>query len=228
MYKYMYLVCVIILFSGCFNTSFTQVGKSIDGKKVEITKKDIHIKTKMTKTIFLEPTSPRQQIVYFKFKNTSDEQLQITNEVEKALEKKGFKITHDPTKANFVIQANLLKIGQVDLNEQKNYLNAAVGTGMIGATTTMLTGGDDRSGKMAIASALVGMFVESAKVDDVHFAMVTDVEVIQYNVRSKINNQNYKKYYTKIISSAYGAGLRFEQAKPFFKKGLIKAIAGIM
>ncbi len=35
--------------------------------------------------------------------------LNIAEKLESELEKKGFKVTQDPSKANFMIQANLLK-----------------------------------------------------------------------------------------------------------------------
>jgi len=245
------ITSLAFVLSGCFGTSFTKVGTTITGQKVAITKKDIHIKTKMSETIFLEPVSPEQQIVYFKFRNTSDEQLDIVEKLKNEFTKKGFKTTLNPQKANFIVQANLLKIGQMDLNEQKQYLDAGFGAGAIFAMTTMLTGGEDNSGKAAVAGAILGLIVEAAKVDNVHYAMVTDIEIRQRpldgevvtqetnsnskmgfkanSIQSSISkNVKWKKYRTRIVSSAYAPALEFEQAKPFLEQGLIRVLAGTM
>lgn len=241
-----------ILFTGCGGAKFSKVGTTMSGEKVTITKKDVHAKTKMSETVFLEPVAPEDQIIYFRFRNTSDEELDINQKLKEAFEKKGFKVTRNPKEANFLVQANLLKIGEMDQNEQKNYLGAGFGTGLALASATALTGGyGSDSGKMAVAGALLGMAIESAKVKDVHFAMVTDVEIRQRplegetvsqeenmqgnmganaSVKQKSTNANvkWKKYRTRIVSSAYAAGLEFKQAKPFLEDGLIKALSGTM
>jgi hypothetical protein len=245
-------VGVVISISGCAGSSFSKVGTNMSGEKVEITKKDIHAKTKMSDTIFLEPVAPEEQIIYFRFRNTSDEELNVIEKLKNAFEKKGFTVTRNPKKANFLVQANLLKVGAMDLNEQKNYLGAGFGAAAVFAGATALTGGGyGRSGKAAVAGAVVGMLWEAAKVKDVHYAMVTDVEIRQRpldgetvvqadNLRGKMgasgnstqiainNNVQWKKYRTRIISSAYAPGLDFSQAQPFLEKGMVKALAGTM
>jgi len=242
----------MLIMTGCANTSFTKVGTTATGEKVAITKKDVHVKTKMSETIFLEPVAPEEQIIYFRFRNTSDEDLDIENKLKIAFEKKGFVVTRNPREANFLVQANLLKVGTMDLNEQKKYLGAGFGVGALAASTTALTGGGySRSGKAAVVGALVGMLVEAAKVKNVHYALVTDVEIRQRPMDGETVTQNenlggsmgssgtisqvstnknvkWKKYRTRIVSSAYAPGLEFEQAKPFLEDGLVKALAGTM
>ena len=243
---------IAISLSGCAGSSFSKVGTTITGEKVAITKKDVHAKTQMSETIFLEPVAPKDQIIYFKFRNTSDEELTVVEQLKKAFEKKGFVVTRDPKKANFLVQANLLKVGEMDLNEQKSYLGAGFAGGAIAGATTALTGGGYRnSGKAAVAGAIVGMLWEAAKVKDVYYAMVTDIEIRQRplegevvtqsdNLQGKMgssgnsiqksinNNVKWKKYRTRIVSSAHAPGLDFEQARPFLEKGLAKALAGTM
>jgi len=81
--------------------------------------------------------------------------------------------------------------------------------------------------------------------------MVTDVEIRQRPLEGETVTQNdnlqgkmgatgnstqtstntnvkWKKYRTRIVSSAYAAGLDFVQAQPFLEKGLAKALAGTM
>jgi hypothetical protein len=240
------------LLSGCAGTSFTKVGTTASGEKVEITKKDVHAKTKMSNTIFLEPVAPEQQIIYFRFRNTSDEDLEVAQKLKAKFEQKGFIVTRNPKKANFMVQANLLKVGEMDENEQKNYLGMGFGAAALGGAATLATGGGyHRAGGAALAGALIGLAIEAAKVDDVHYAMVTDVEIRQRplegeNVKqidalagqmgqsglslqaATNNNVQWKKYRTRIVSSAYAPGLDFSQARPFLEDGLVKALAGTM
>lgn len=246
------LALTALLFSGCATPSFTKVGTTATGKKVAITKKDVHAKTKMSETIFLEPVAPEEQIVYFRFRNTSDEDLDVARKLKRAFEDKGFVVTKNPKKANFVVQANLLKVGEMDENEQKNYLGAGFGVGALAAGATALTGGGaSRSGKAGLIGAVVGLAIEAARVRDVHFALVTDVEIRQRPLEGEVVTQSdrqsgkmgkgsvsrqsstvkgvkWKKYRTRIVSSAYAPGLEFVQAKPFLENGLVKALGGTM
>lgn len=243
---------IALMMTGCANTSFTKVGTTATGEKVEITKKDVHAKTKMSETVFLEPVAPEEQIVYFRFRNTSDEDLTVSKRLKEEFEKKGFVVTRNPKEANFMVQANLLKIGEMDENEQKNYLGAGFGGGAIAGAVTLATGGGyGRSGKAALAGALIGMAIEAARVKDVHYAMVTDVEIRQRPLdgetvtqaddlsgqmgasgtskqQSVNNNVQWKKYRTRIVSSAYAPGLEFDQARPFLEDGLVRSLSGTM
>lgn len=241
-----------VLFSGCATPAFQKVGTSATGEKVAISKDDIHAKTKMSETIFLEPVAPEEQIIYFRFRNTSDEELYVAEKLKREFEKKGFVVTKNPKKANFMVQANLLKVGQMDENEQKNYLGAGFGVGATAAGVTALTGGGwNRSGKAGLIGLAVGMAIEAARVKDVHYGLVTDVEIRQRPMDGEIVTQSdnqsgqmgrgsvsrqsssvkgvqWKKYRTRIVSSAYAPGLDFEQAQPFLEDGLVKALSGTM
>lgn len=241
-----------ILFTGCAAPTFTKVGTTATGEKVAITKKDVHAKTKMSETIFLEPVAPQYQVIYFKFRNTSDEELEIAQKLKAEFEDKGFVVTNNPSKAHFMVQANLLKVGEMDENEQKNYLASGFGVGAAAAGVTMLTGGGyGRAGTAGLIGAVVGMGIEAARVKDVHYAMVTDVEIRQRPMKgekvtqndsmsgqmgkgsvsrqsSTVDNVQWKKYRTRIVSSAYAPGLDFEQARPFLEDGLVKALGGTM
>lgn len=241
----------LLILTGCANPSFTKVGTTAMGEKVSISKSDIHAKTNMSETIFLEPVSPEDQIIYFRFRNTSDENLFITEKLKREFQNKGFVVTNNPKIANFIVQANLLKVGEMDENEQRNYLGAGYGVGALAAGATLLTGGGHRAGAVGLIGVAVGLAVEAARVKDVHYAMVTDVEIRQRPMLGEVVTQNdnqygqmgsnsssrqnssvqgvqWKKYRTRIVSSAYAPGLDFEQAQPFLEDGLVKALSGTM
>lgn len=243
---------IILSLTGCAEASFSKVGTNMAGEKVAITKHDVHAKTKMSETIFLEPVAPEEQIIYFRFRNTSDEDLNVVSKLKEAFEKKGYVVTNNPKKANFLVQANLLKVGEMDENEQKKYLGAGfAGGAAFGAATALTGGGYNNSGKAAVVGALVGMLVKAAEVKNVHYAMVTDVEIRQRpldgetvtqsdNLQGKMgatgnstqiatnNNVKWKKYRTRIVSSAYAPGLDFKQAQPFLEDGMVRALSGTM
>lgn len=242
----------LIFLTACATPSFTKVGTSVTGEKIVINKKDIHAQTKMSESIFLEPVEAKEQIIYFKIRSTSDENLNIAEKLKIELEKKGFIVTQNPYKANFMIQANLLKVGEIDENEQRNYLGAGFGVGAAAAGVTILTGGGGKqAGKAGLIGVAVGLAVEAATVKDVHYALVTDVEIRQRPIQGEIINQTdkqvsdttstsvstqnsnlkgvqWKKYRTRIVSSAYAPGLEFKQAQSFLEDGLIKALSGTM
>lgn len=245
----------MLLMTGC-GASFSKVGEDISGNKVAVTKKDVHAKTKMSDSVFLEPVAPKDQIIYFKFRSTADEELNVDSKIRAKFEQMGFKVTRNPKEANFMVQANFLKVGEMDEAEQKGYLNQGYTSAAIGAATlggiSMLGNGSHR-GSMAAAGVglLAGLAYNALKVEDIHFALVTDVEIrqrlaegetgVQHDTAankqgmSASNNQSFtnknvqwKTYRTRIVSSAYGPGLEFPVAQPFLEDGMVKAIAGTM
>jgi len=255
------IIGIGLLMGGCAGASFSKVGEDFSGNKVAVTKKDVHAKTKMSETIFLEPVSPERQVVYFRFRNTSDEDLNVASKIKEKFEKIGFRVTRNPDEATFLVQANLLKVGQMDEAEQKKLLGqgfmagAGLGAG-IGATSALLgTGSYGDAGTAglvgAATGALLGMAYDSMKVEDIHYALVTDVEIRQRPLEGEVgvqndnmsnqqgasghstqkfvnNNVKWKVYRTRIVSSAYGAGLDFSVAQPFLEDGMVRAIAGTM
>jgi hypothetical protein len=73
-----------------------------------VKKRNLDVKTQMSETIWLEPSS--EKTVYLQIRNTSDKdmsglQAQITNE----LAAKGYRVSSSPDTAYYWIQANVLK-----------------------------------------------------------------------------------------------------------------------
>jgi len=250
-----------MLMSGCAGASFSKVGEDFSGNKVAVSKKDVHAKTKMSETIFLEPVSPERQVIYFRFRNTSDEDLNVERKIKAKFERMGFRVTRNPDEATFLVQANLLKVGQIDKAEQKQLLGqgfkagAGLGAGIGGVSALLGTGSYRDAGTAgligAAGGALLGMAYDSMKVEDIHYALVTDVEIRQRPLEGETgvqndgmnnkqgatghstqkfvnNNVKWKIYRTRIVSSAYGAGLDFSVAQPFLENGMVRAIAGTM
>ena len=90
-----------------------------------VKKRNLDVKTQMSETIWLEPSS--EKTVYLQIRNTSDKdmsglQAQITNE----LAAKGYRVTSSPDAAYYWIQANVLKAEKMDLRDAQGFLKDRV------------------------------------------------------------------------------------------------------
>ena len=89
------LVCVLSL-TGC------------GAMHTAIKKRNLDVNTQMSETIWLEPSS--QRTVYLQVKNTSNKDMSALQELISAdIRAKGYTVVSAPEKANYWIQANVLK-----------------------------------------------------------------------------------------------------------------------
>ena len=167
-------VCLVFLVNGCAAT------------RTLIEKRKLTVETKMSETVFLEPVSPEQRVVYVDVKNTTDKELPgIEYGIKGRIASNGFRVTEDPTEATFILQANILKVGKTNLEEA----NGLLGTGyegvvegaVIGGVIGGAMGGDvDEINKGTVAGAIAGGvagFLFDALVTDDLFTMVTDIQI---------------------------------------------------
>ncbi len=215
-----------------------------------VKKRNLDVQTKMSETIFLEPRKKSDRIIYVSIKNTSDKDLNVKKKIIAKLKENGFKLTSDPAKAKYMLQANILQCGKSDLRTANSALDAGFGGAVVGATVAGAAGASGRG--MAGAGLLGGLasVIGDAMVDDTFFAMITDLQVRerpgagekveQYGetnasqgtssrVRQKVSGGkiNWKTYRTRVMSTANKANLKFSEAKPKLEKGLIRSVAGI-
>lgn len=163
------LMVVGLSFSGC------------SAMNTAIKKKDLDVQTKMSETIFLEPVSPDEKIVYFDIRNTSDKQINIQSNVESAFVARGYRVTKDPKEATYMLQGNILKVDKSDLREAQSYLGSGFGAGVtgaaVGATAAYALGGSNKTmAGVGLAGAALG-FLGDALVEDVMYIMVTDLQI---------------------------------------------------
>ncbi|MBD1576953.1 complement resistance protein TraT [Vibrio sp. S11_S32] len=219
--------------------------------KTEISKRNLVVKTKMSDTIFLDPVSPDEQTVYLQIRNTTDKQdLKIKPQITTLLTQKGYTVTNNYKQAHYLIQANILKIGKSDLNESKGFLAQGYGSAIAGGAIAASTMG---SGTGAVGMGVLGMaagFVADSMVEDTYYSMVTDLQISEHAAKgvqvtehnqAKLHQGNsgakmvtstettsWKRYQTRIVSTANQANLKFEDAEPTLEKGLAGAISGIL
>lgn len=208
-------------------------------------KSDLDVQTKASESIFLEPVSPAKRIIFISVRNTSDKDLNIKSRIIERLGNSGYRITDDPEAAQFMLQANVLKVGMVDLKAADSYLDAGFSGAVIGSAVSNRSD----SGKGIVIGALIGIVADSL-VDDTLFTMVTDLQVRERpranesvtQQQSGSNTQgssasvtqssgntvvDWKTYHTRIVSTANQANLKFEEALPALENGLIRSIAGM-
>ena len=216
-----------------------------------IEKRNLAVKTKMAGSVFLDPVSPKEQIVYVRVRNTTDKDINIDKAIKTEFTQKGFIITNDPKKANFMVQANLLYAEKNTAAEARAALNSTFGGAIIAGGVAASTGGNYRdTGKAALVGAALG-FLGNALVKDVYYTMVTDIEIRQRPLEGEKVTQNsklsasqgisgtenqsvvssnvqWKKYRTRIISTANKVNLEFKEAKSKLVSGVVRSISGIL
>lgn len=210
-----------------------------------IKKSDLDVQTRMSDTVFLEPVAPEKRLVFVSVRNTSDKDLDLKPQVISRLERSGYQITHDPDRAQYMLLANVLKVGKDDLRASDSYLEAGASGAIIGSAASS----SSDQGKGIVLGAVIGV-VSDALVDDTLYTMVTDIEVRERpragevvtrsesgsttqgssaTVKQKVSpiTADWKTYRTRVVSTANQANLEFEQALPALENGLVRAIAGM-
>ncbi|MFT4927664.1 MAG: outer membrane lipoprotein SlyB [Phenylobacterium sp.] len=215
----------------------------------KMAKNDLVSKTKMSKTIFLDPVSPEKRIVFLQIRNTSDQPaFALEEQIKGKLLKRGYMVTDDPEKASYWLQANVRKV----VEDDGEYGEVALAKGFEGAVTGGYIGSafGDGNGKIGavIAGALIGMAIQ-ANTKDVYYTAVTDVlvsvraregEVLTTKENSRVNmgssgsrrvsstgTTDMKQYQTRIVSTANKVNLEYDEAAFTLRTGLINSISGI-
>jgi outer membrane lipoprotein SlyB len=208
----------------------------------------------MSETIFLEPVAPEEKIVYFDFRNTSDQEINVKSAIETEFVNRGYKITTNPKDAKYMLQGNILKVGKSDLRESKSLLGSSFGsvvTGAgLGAASAYAIGGNNQQALgIGLAGAAVG-FLADTMVEDTVYVMVTDLQIRERPLEGEVVTQTqeanlaqgssttvnqdikggkieWKTYRTRIVSTANKMNLTFEEARPTLETALSRSVSGI-
>lgn len=207
--------------------------------------------TKMSSTIFLDPVTPQQKTVLLQIRNTSDKaNFNPKDKIAIKLTNAGYRITDDPAKAHYLLQANILKVGEAKPEDINNALIGGYGASIEGAAVGALVGlySNNRMSPLTggLAGAAIGMVADSM-IKNVTYNVITDIQIsektkakvsevsnanlIQGTSGSKqvISNEttNWKRYQTRIVSSTNKVNLDFVAAEPELSEGLAQSISGI-
>jgi uncharacterized protein YcfJ len=215
-----------------------------------ISKRNLEVQTKMSDTIFLDPVADDKRTVFVQVRNTSDQQgLSIEPQIIEAVQSKGYRVVRDPEQANFLLQANVLQAGQTDLRSQNELLGSGFGGALVGgAIGNQFGSGSGRAGA-TVAGALIGLAAD-AMVKDVHYSIITDLQISErakkgvvvleenkaslkqgnsgYKNVSSTEETEWKRYQTRILSTANQVNMEYAEAEPELVKGLMRSISGIL
>jgi hypothetical protein len=219
-----------------------------------IGKRGLDVQTKMTDTVFLDPVAADQRTVYVQIRNTSDRpDFEIEPQVVARLADSGWRVVADPERARYLLQANVLQVGRSSRTAAERTFAQGFGGTLIGAAAGAGAGRvvSERPGVM-IGGALAGAATAAAAdafVQDVTYSVITDVQVSERaaagvivterltqdlaqgtsgsRVLSATETSEWKRYRTRILSTANQANLDFEDAAPALVEGLTRTIAGI-
>jgi len=216
-----------------------------------IKKRNLDVKTQMSQTVWLEPSS--EKTVFIQVRNTSDKDMSnLQTLLAQDLRNKGYTVTSSPDAAYYWIQANVLKAEKMDLRTAQGllgsgYEGAATGAALgAGITAYNSTSGGAILG-VGLAAGLAGMAAD-AMVEDVNFTMVTDLQISERSkatvttdnvaalrqgnsgikLQTSSEEGNRLKYQTRVVSTANKVNLKFEEAQPVLEAQLAKSVANIM
>lgn len=209
---------------------------------------ELDVQTKMSSTIFLEPVAPQKKTVFVQIRNTSDKLLNIEEAIRQAIMARGYTIESDPDKAHYILQANVLQVGKIDISALEQNAGAATGGLIVGTAAGALLGGS-HAGEGAIIGGLLAGLIENisgSMVKVVHYSMITDLQIservqgpVSEEFKSKLkqgssssttqqstDTSNLKRYQTRIVSTARKVDLEFAEALPHLEQGLVNSISG--
>lgn len=237
------MVAVLLLF-GC-STIRTGIEKS-----------ELKVETQMSSSIFLEPRPPEQRVILVDVRQTVDRPgFDIEPRIKEQIRGHGYTLTEDPAEAYYLLQVNVLKIGESDLKSVDNALEGGFGSAVIGAAVGAAIGlavGD--SGEAAVAGAaiggavaVVGDYIGGAIVKDLVYTVIADVQISERSdnvtesgdftatqgdktsVRQTAAEmpERWKKYRTRVVGKANQVNLTAEEAIPPLSDGMARAVGGI-
>jgi hypothetical protein len=222
--------------------------------QLEISKHDLDVQTRMSDTVFLDPTPAAKRTVFVQVRNTSDKpDFDIASDVASAIASKGYQIVNDPDQAQFILQANILQVGKVAptaANEAFGGYGAPLSGVFVGAAGAAALGSVHAAPILgaALAGGLVEM-VANAAVKDVYFSAVTDLQIKErahFGVKSHESSMHnlhqgssggttvtydettdFRTYQTRVLSIANKVNLDFAEAAPPLRSGLVRVISGV-
>ena len=211
-----------------------------------VSKRNLDVQTKMSDTIWLEPVSASEKTIFVQVRNSSGKNLNIEQKVINILTAKGYRIVNDPALAKYWLQANILKVDKVNLDNENGFSDAVLGAGIGGVLGAQRSGGAYTALGWGLAGAAIGTLAD-ALVSDTAYAMVTDILItektgrnVQTSTRNSVKqgnsgsisssstgSSNMEKYSTKVLSIANQVNLNFNSAVPILEDELGKVIGGI-
>lgn len=205
-----------------------------------VNKHDLDVQTKMSETVFLEPAALDHRDIWVDVRNTSDRpDFDMTAQIREGIQARGYRLVEDPAQAHYLLQVNVLQVGKMDLRDAEKQLKSgradAADSAIAGAAVGAAVSGD---GQGLLVGGLIGGvagLIADALVKDVQYSVITDIQISeradQGTDRHKAEKTNtlthWRKYQTRILSTANQANLEFKEASQLLVAGLTRSISGI-
>ena len=200
---------VVLGLCGC-NAVYTGMAKS-----------DLTIQTKMSSTIWLDPTVPEKTFIYVQSRNTSDNMTfnDLASDIKKSLMSKGYLITDNPDEANFVLQTNVLKATMVSNIPSSSDASSSATLAGVGVGYAVGHKNNDATAIGAgLLAGLATMYFD-AKTKDNYYAVQTDI---------RITDKAFSKSYTTTLTvMANQVNLTMSEASAPIKQAIANSLAGL-
>jgi hypothetical protein len=181
----------------------------------------------------------------------------IEGPIRDAMTKRGYRVTKDPKEAYYRLQANVLQVGKTDATAAQAALQSGYGGGLTvgavaGAGIGAAAGGWTGAAAGGLAGAVLGGATEvvtGSLVKDVYFSVITDIQIVEKAPEGVLIRQDsqqnlaqgmggtqqqtssevtkFKKYRTRVVSTANKANLDYEEAAPALTQGLTRSLSGL-
>ena len=217
-----------------------------------ITHRNLDVESQVSNSVFLPPVAPKERTAFVQIRNTSGKRINIAPQVKASIKASGYKVIDNPTKAHYLLQANIRQVGKMN----KQGIDAALSSGYGGALAGAVVAGTAASAfnnstsssvtSAGLAGAVLGG-IGNALIKDVTYAMVTDVQISAHTkqlVKTKTQaalqqgtstfttthssgSSHYQRYRVRIVSTADQVNLKFDDAKPKLAAELANSLSGM-
>jgi len=219
--------------------------------QVALEHKDLSVQTQMSSTVFLDLENRVQKTVFLEVKNTSSCDIALAPLIKARLEEAGYQLVAEPQDAFYILQVNVLHVGKASPSALTESVRSGWGGPVAGGLSGAAIASSTNTSHGNLKGAAIGMAVEmvaDSLVKDVTYSIITDIQITERTrtpiteksetklhqgsgteiVQTGENAVNWRKYQTRVVSSANQVNLKFEEALPALQQQLARSIAGIM
>jgi hypothetical protein len=222
-----------------------------------ISKGELRVESQMSDTVFLDPLSPADRIVFVDVRNTTGKTGldSVHGTLLGVFQRRGYEVTTDPTKARVMVQVNFLSMERTSEGAARSALDGGYGSpagfelGALGAAIG--SGGNDKNTTGAVGGALLGGLIGTlfdANTHDVTYAMVSDIQLsmrsdkdLTYKGKQNLSQGSsgsevvkydrklpWIRYRTRVVTTANKVNLELNEAVPAMSGDLANTLGGLL
>ncbi|MBK2125180.1 complement resistance protein TraT, partial [Fangia hongkongensis] len=186
--------------------------------------RNLETQTLMSNSIFLSPESVNlKPTIFVMLTNTTDHpDFTIKSQLFNALQAKGYTVVTHPQNASFILQINILQVGQKSKTAAQEMMSEGYGGTLEGIVSGVAIA--STAGANVVAGGIAGGVATSVTdnfVKNVTYTVISDIKLSQKFTNKTIVDK------TRILSTANQVNLEFDHAKPILTTGLSDAISGL-